>query len=138
MGLCRPNLPNSEKCSSAFDDLGVGERRCELFSTMAPAAPCSRTPAAPSCLAAQFAIILCMGGHVPLVALVVFLVAPPAYTENATQPGRGVVAVESEQGEPKPLYRNSHALLIGVSQYTSGWQSIDSIPKELESVEAAL
>jgi hypothetical protein len=79
-----------------------------------------------------------MGGHVPLVALVVFLVAPPAYTENATQPGRGVVAVESEQGEPKPLYRNSHALLIGVSQYTSGWQSIDSIPKELESVEAAL
>ena len=79
-----------------------------------------------------------MGGHVPLVALVVFLVASPAYAENATPPGRGVVAAYSEQGEPKPLYRNSHALLIGVSRYTSGWQTLDKIPAELTSVKAAL
>jgi len=80
-----------------------------------------------------------MGGHVPLVALAVFLVAPPpACAESANPPGRGVVAAYSDQGEPKPLYRNSHALLIGVSRYTGGWQTLDKIPAELTSVKAAL
>ena len=35
-------------------------------------------------------------------------------------------------------YSKSHALLVGISQYTNGWPSLESIPGELDRVEEAL
>jgi len=44
---------------------------------------------------------------------------------------------ETRDGEPLTLYKESHALLIGVSEYTQ-WPRLYSIPEELNQVEQAL
>ncbi len=36
------------------------------------------------------------------------------------------------------LYDGSYALLVGVSDYTSGWPDLESVPGELETVKALL
>lgn len=41
-------------------------------------------------------------------------------------------------GGKGPLYAESHALLVGVSDYTAGWPDLESVPRELEQVQAAL
>ena len=36
------------------------------------------------------------------------------------------------------LYKGSHALIIGVSDYTAGWPDLEIVPDELGRVEDAL
>ena len=48
------------------------------------------------------------------------------------------VVVKDGSGQQVALYRGSYALLIGVSDYTAGWPSLNSVPSELDRVEAAL
>ena len=50
---------------------------------------------------------------------------------------RGAVRVKMPDGTTME-YKESHALLIGVSRYENGWESIDSIPQELSLVRDAL
>jgi Caspase domain/TIR domain len=38
----------------------------------------------------------------------------------------------------RSLYKESHALLIGVSNYTAGWPNLESIPEEIEAVKRML
>ena len=56
--------------------------------------------------------------------------------------GRGIVPVRVKKAdgsyEKKQLYESSHALLIGVSDYTAGWDDLESIPAEMAKVEALL
>jgi len=51
--------------------------------------------------------------------------------------GKGIkpVAVTDDEGRRVTLYAGSHALLIGVSDYTAGWPDLESIPAELAQVE---
>ena len=51
---------------------------------------------------------------------------------------KGVLVVEDQAGASVELYSQSHALLVGVSDYTAGWPDLESIPAELERVEVAL
>lgn len=51
---------------------------------------------------------------------------------------RKPLSAVTKEGESISLYEQSHALLIGVSDYTDGWSDLGSIPKELDSVQAAL
>ncbi|NKB62532.1 MAG: hypothetical protein GKR95_10575 [Gammaproteobacteria bacterium] len=46
----------------------------------------------------------------------------------------GPVAANNEV----PLYEESHALLIGTSNYRDGWSILDNVPSEIDSVEVAL
>jgi len=50
------------------------------------------------------------------------------------------VVVKGADGHPEELefYRGSHALLIGVSDYTAGWPDLESVPAELERVKKLL
>ncbi len=41
-------------------------------------------------------------------------------------------------GKKISLYKESHALLIGVSDYTNGWPDLEGIPAELREVEKSL
>ena len=52
--------------------------------------------------------------------------------------GIGVVPIRDDNGEQVGLYEESHALLIGVSDYTAGWPDLDSVPDELKQVKATL
>jgi len=52
--------------------------------------------------------------------------------------GIGVVQVTTRQGQRVELYKGSHALLVGVSDYTAGWPDLESIPGELDQLQNAL
>ena len=60
--------------------------------------------------------------------------------ELSAQDTRGlrVVQVTTRRGKRVDLYKGSYALLIGVSDYTDGWPDLESIPGELDRLEAAL
>jgi hypothetical protein len=52
---------------------------------------------------------------------------------------RGIkVVIKDTSGREVGLYKGSHALLIGVSNYTAGWPKLESVPYEIEQIEAAL
>jgi len=51
---------------------------------------------------------------------------------------RGLVLIEDPSGREVTLYRESHALLIGVSNYTSGWPRLPGVKRDLEAVRATL
>lgn len=48
------------------------------------------------------------------------------------------IIIQDKTGNTVGLYKESHALLIGVSDYTRGWPDLPSIPDELDRVESAL
>ena len=58
-----------------------------------------------------------------LVALIVSTAAPQK---------RGIVPVpiKDTKGEEIFLYQESHALLVGVSEYSEGWSNLPGVPKE--------
>jgi formylglycine-generating enzyme required for sulfatase activity len=56
----------------------------------------------------------------------------------ATAASRGEVLFRDPAGDQVGLYRESHALLIGESRYTRGWPNLESVPRELDLLEAAL
>lgn len=57
---------------------------------------------------------------------------------RAKTKGNRVVGVTTRQGKRVNLYKGSHALLVGVSKYNAGWPSLESIPGEMDFLEAAL
>ena len=71
-----------------------------------------------------FAVILLVG---------VMQLAPPVMAQQ-----RGVAVIKDSSGREVGLYRDSYALLIGVSDYTAGWPDLESIPGELRAVEKVL
>ncbi len=75
---------------------------------------------------------------VSLILLVSFaLLAASAHGARRSR-GIGLVPVRTEEGKKVNLYRGSHALLVGVSDYTAGWPDLESIPGELKQLEKAL
>lgn len=48
------------------------------------------------------------------------------------------VVVKDKSGKKVALYKESHALIIGVSNYTAGWPKLESVPHEIDRVETAL
>jgi formylglycine-generating enzyme required for sulfatase activity len=71
-----------------------------------------------------------------LLAFAFLLFTLPAYAAET----RGVkrVEIKTQTGELIGLYEESHALVIGVSDYTAGWPDLESVTKDVESVSAAL
>ncbi len=53
---------------------------------------------------------------------------------------RGIRKVEfkTPSGETVGLYEESHALVIGVSDYTAGWPDLESVAKDVDLVSASL
>jgi len=48
------------------------------------------------------------------------------------------VDIKDQQGKQVVLYKESHALIIGVSNYTSGWPKLPGVQRDVEAVKAAL
>lgn len=61
------------------------------------------------------------------------LLTPPSAADQ-----RGVAVIKDSSGSEVGFYKNSYALLIGVSDYTAGWPDLESIPAELQAVEKIL
>ena len=71
-----------------------------------------------------------------LLALAFLLFAFPAYAAET----RGVkrVEIKTSSGETVGLYEESHALVIGVSDYTNGCPNLESEIKDADEVVAFL
>lgn len=73
--------------------------------------------------------------------LLILTVAIAGSTPAFARKNRGLsIKLPNQRGKLESLkhYDKSYALLIGVSDYTSGWPDLESIPQELKSVEKAL
>ena len=56
----------------------------------------------------------------------------------ATQRGIVPVPIKDVAGNQVGLYKGSYALIIGVSDYTEGWQDLESVPNEVDDLVSAL
>jgi len=50
----------------------------------------------------------------------------------------GAVSVTDSSGQQVELYGDSYALIVGVSDYTNGWDDLNQIPAEIGQVQRAL
>jgi hypothetical protein len=62
------------------------------------------------------------------------IIAAIAIEADATNRGISVI-IKDRTGKSVALYKKSHALLIGVSDYSHGWPDLETIPNELSNVE---
>jgi hypothetical protein len=46
--------------------------------------------------------------------------------------------IRNERGQISPLYSGSYALLIGVSDYTSGWRTLPGVKQDIEAISTVL
>jgi hypothetical protein len=62
------------------------------------------------------------------------------YWSTAFAAERGIkrVEIKTVSGETVGLYEESHALVIGVSDYTAGWPDLESVAKDVDLVSASL
>ena len=72
-----------------------------------------------------------------LTAALIYLLLATATHAQTTRAIRPVV-LPSETGEQAQLYQNSHALLIGISDYPSGWPDLPGVRKDMALVQEAL
>lgn len=72
--------------------------------------------------------------------LITLLLLSAVHSATASERGlhRNVLSAVTNNGQSIQLYEQSHALLIGVSDYTDGWSDLEAIPEELDAVEDAL
>ncbi len=59
-------------------------------------------------------------------------------TAFAAERGIKRVEIKTTSGETVGLYAESHALVIGVSDYTAGWPDLESVPDDMKAVSQAL
>ncbi len=67
--------------------------------------------------------------------LFIFLIAPPIF---ASKRGISRVEIKTQSGEEVGLYEESHALVIGVSDYTAGWPRLGGVREDVREVRQAL
>lgn len=53
----------------------------------------------------------------------------------SAQKGRGIQVVNPKQMMPDKLYKGSYALVIGVSEYVGGWDSLPGVKSDVEAVK---
>ena len=68
------------------------------------------------------------------------LIAPCLLNSSSWSADRGIVpiAVKDKSGKQIGLYKESHALVIGVSEYTNGWPRLPGVVEDIQAVKAVL
>ena len=70
-----------------------------------------------------------------IISLLAILIGSPAVAQE-----RGIVPVpiKDKSGNQVLLYQESHALLVGVSEYTAGWSNLPGVRNDLDEVRTTL
>ena len=71
--------------------------------------------------------------HIAWVLSCVFLLA--GIVQASENRGLQIFTVEDQAGQQVGLYAESHALLIGVSDYTEGWPDLPGVPEDIQAVK---
>jgi hypothetical protein len=80
-----------------------------------------------------------MHKHITFIFILVsFLFSIHVVASAATQRGIVPVPIIDRSGKQVLLYQESHALLVGVSEYTGGWSNLPGVRKDLDEVRVAL
>ena len=58
--------------------------------------------------------------------------------EAAIKRGAAPIPVIDSKGNQVVLYKESHALIVGISEYSSGWPMLPGVQNDIEQVEFAL
>ena len=71
-----------------------------------------------------------------MAALIYLFLATATYAQTT----RAILAevLPNEIGEQAQLYQNSHALLIGISDYQNGWPDLPGVRKDMALLQEAL
>ncbi|MDT7781309.1 MAG: hypothetical protein QOC99_3821 [Acidobacteriota bacterium] len=64
--------------------------------------------------------------------------APSVSAQQTDSRGLNIVNIRTEDGKEIKLYDKSYALVIGVSDYASGWPKLPGVKKDIEAVARAL
>ncbi|MDT5263228.1 MAG: hypothetical protein QOC61_2232 [Acidobacteriota bacterium] len=64
--------------------------------------------------------------------------APSVSAQQTDSRGLNIVNIRTEDGKEIKLYDRSYALVIGVSDYASGWPKLPGVKKDIEAVARAL
>ena len=73
--------------------------------------------------------------RIAVIFLILAVLPAIAYSSNR---GLDIVSFKDRAGNEVGLYKESHALIIGVSQYTAGWPLLPGVKKDVKLVKAAL
>jgi formylglycine-generating enzyme required for sulfatase activity len=65
------------------------------------------------------------------------LIAPPLWPRAQSQRGQGV-RIKVETGQEIDLYAESHALVIGINDYTHGWPDLPGVKRDVAEVSVVL
>ena len=80
-----------------------------------------------------------MFNNLTLIYLLVSLFfSHPVIASAANQRGIVPVPIKDRSGNQVFLYQESHALLVGVSEYSGGWSNLPGVRKDLKEVQTAL
>ena len=76
--------------------------------------------------------------HLVCSLLVTLLLVPLVWSQTrAIQPVR-IEATTTQDESISYIYEESHALIIGVSDYTNGWSKLPGVKEDLTEVQSAL
>ena len=73
-----------------------------------------------------------------VILLICPLLTPPGAYLDAAERGLGMLRIKDQTGNEISLYRESHALLIGVSDYRAGWPNLPGVEKDLLAIQNVL
>lgn len=91
-----------------------------------------------SCLY-KIAVLLAMLLASPIPSLTTALTTQNADAQSEARGARLVgVRVQGEDGKEVILYNESHALIIGISNYTNGWKTLGGVKQDVPEVKQAL
>ena len=70
------------------------------------------------------------------VCAVIALCFSAAYSKESR--GVKIISIKDQQGKEIKLYKESHALIIGASNYTAGWPKLPGVKKDVEETKRIL
>ncbi len=68
----------------------------------------------------------------------IFIVTVSVMIQASEERGLHIATIKDQAGQEVGLYQESHALVIGVSDYTGGWPDLPGVKKDVQIVKAAL
>ncbi len=73
-----------------------------------------------------------------VVFVLIFSITLPGLTLASEERGLQLMTIKDQSGQEIDLYEESHALIIGVSDYTEGWPDLPGVKKDVQAVKVAL
>ena len=72
------------------------------------------------------------------IASIAFVLVSNSELSAQTDSGFGPLTIKDKAGSPTVIYQESHALVVGMGAYTTGWNRLPNAAAEVEAVKTVL